>query len=269
MTETTGGAAVEGLRSELVDGILRLTINRPKRMNALDLVTMGALGEAVIAAGADERVRTIVLTGEGTAFCTGADLAAAGANPADPNVVMDTANSLIRAIVDSPVPVIAAVNGPAAGVGVSIAVAADLTYAAESAYFLLAFVNIGLMPDGGSSMLIPAAIGRARAAEMALLGERLSAADADRFGLVARTLPDGGLAAHVDAVAARTASGPRRLWRSPSKRSTIRPCPFSTMRWRSRKQARSSYSHPRISRKVRWPCCKSVAPTSRRDRMHM
>jgi enoyl-CoA hydratase/carnithine racemase len=210
MTETTGGAAVEGLRSELVDGILRLTINRPKRMNALDLVTMGALGEAVIAAGADERVRTIVLTGEGTAFCTGADLAAAGANPADPNVVMDTANSLIRAIVDSPVPVIAAVNGPAAGVGVSIAVAADLTYAAESAYFLLAFVNIGLMPDGGSSMLIPAAIGRARAAEMALLGERLSAADADRFGLVARTLPDGGLAAHVDAVAARTASGPRR-----------------------------------------------------------
>ncbi|HET8993654.1 MAG TPA: enoyl-CoA hydratase [Rhodococcus sp. (in: high G+C Gram-positive bacteria)] len=210
MTETTGGTAVEGLRSELVDGILRLTINRPKRMNALDLVTMGALGEAVTAAGADERVRTIVLTGEGTAFCTGADLAAAGANPADPNVVMDTANSLIRAIVDSPVPVIAAVNGPAAGVGVSIAVAADLTYAAESAYFLLAFVNIGLMPDGGSSMLIPASIGRARAAEMALLGERLSAADADRFGLVARTLPDGGLAAHVDAVAARTASGPRR-----------------------------------------------------------
>lgn len=210
MTEMTEGTAVEGLRSELADGILRLTINRPRRMNALDLVTMDALGEAVIAAGADERVRTIVLTGEGTAFCTGADLAAAGANPADPNVVMDTANSLIRAIVDSPVPVIAAVNGPAAGVGVSIAVAADLTYAAESAYFLLAFVNIGLMPDGGSSMLIPAAIGRARAAEMALLGERLSATDADRFGLVARTLPDGELTAHVDATAARTASGPRR-----------------------------------------------------------
>jgi enoyl-CoA hydratase len=210
MTETTEGTAVKGLRSELADGILRLTISRPKRMNALDLVTMGALGEAVTAAGMDERVRTIVLTGEGAAFCTGADLAAAAANPADPNVVMDTANSLIRAIVDSPVPVIAAVNGPAAGVGVSIAVAADLTYAAESAYFLLAFVNIGLMPDGGSSMLIPAAIGRARAAEMALLGERLSAADADRFGLVARTLPDGELAAHVDAAAARAASGPRR-----------------------------------------------------------
>lgn len=210
MTETTEGVAVEGLRSTLEGGILRLTINRPKRMNALDLETMGALGDAVTAAGRDEQVRTIVLTGEGAAFCTGADLAAAGANPADPNVVMDTANSVIRAIVDSPVPVIAAVNGPAAGVGVSIAVAADLTYAAETAYFLLAFTNIGLMPDGGSSLLIPAAIGRARAAEMALLGERVFAADADRFGLVARTLPDSELAAHVDAVAARTASGPRR-----------------------------------------------------------
>lgn len=210
MTETAEGITVEGLRSHLEGGILRITINRPKRMNALDLGTMGALRDAVAAAGTDERVRTIVLTGEGTAFCTGADLAAAGANPTDPNVVMDTANSLIRAIVESPVPVVAAVNGPAAGVGVSIAVAADLTYAAESAYFLLAFVNIGLMPDGGSSMLIPAAIGRARAAEMALLGERVSAADAAHYGLVARTLPDGELTAHVDAVAARTARGPRR-----------------------------------------------------------
>lgn len=200
----------DDLRSELVDGVLRLTINRPKRMNAIDLATMGALRDAIRAAGDDEQVRAIVLTGEGAAFSTGADLAASAENPATPDVVMDTANDLIRSIVEVPVPVIAAVNGPAAGVGVSIAVAADLTYAAESAYFLLAFVNIGLMPDGGASLLIPAAIGRARAAEMALLGERLSAADADRFGLVARTLPDAELAAHVDAIAARVAAGPRR-----------------------------------------------------------
>lgn len=200
----------DDLRSELVDGVLRLTINRPKRMNAIDLATMGALRDAIRAAGDDEQVRAIVLTGEGAAFSTGADLAASAENPATPDVIMDTANDLIRSIVEVPVPVIAAVNGPAAGVGVSIAVAADLTYAAESAYFLLAFVNIGLMPDGGASLLIPAAIGRARAAEMALLGERLSAADADRFGLVARTLPDAELAAHVDAIAARVAAGPRR-----------------------------------------------------------
>ncbi|UYP19295.1 enoyl-CoA hydratase [Rhodococcus sp. Z13] len=203
-------ATTESLRSELADGILRLTITRPRRMNAIDLSTMRALGEAVSAAGEDDRVRTIVITGEGKAFCTGADLAAGAADPQDPGVVMDTANGLVRAIASVPVPVVAAVNGPAAGVGVSIALAADLTYAAESAYFLLAFVNIGLMPDGGASLLVPAAIGRARAAEMALLGERVSAADAERFGLVARTLPDAELAAHVDAVAARTAAGPRR-----------------------------------------------------------
>jgi len=203
-------ATVKGLHSDLTEGVLRLTIARPERMNAIDLPTMKALSEAVSAAGDDHRVRTIVVTGEGKAFCTGADLAAGAANPQDPSVVMDTANGLIRAIAEVPVPVIAAVNGPAAGVGVSIALAADITYAAESAYFLLAFVNIGLMPDGGASLLVPAAIGRARAAEMALLGERVAATDAERFGLVARTLPDPELAAHVDAVAARTAKGPRR-----------------------------------------------------------
>ncbi|MBX4170995.1 enoyl-CoA hydratase [Rhodococcus sp. DMU2021] len=203
-------STTESLRSELSDGILRLTITRPRRMNAIDLSTMKALDDAVKEAREDDRVRTIVVTGEGSAFCTGADLAAGAADPRDPGVVMDTANDLVRTIASVPVPVIAAVNGPAAGVGVSIALAADLTYAAESAYFLLAFVNIGLMPDGGASLLVPAAIGRARAAEMALLGERVSAADADRFGLVARTLPDAELGAHVDAIAARTAAGPRR-----------------------------------------------------------
>lgn len=199
-----------GFLSELENGVLRLTFDRPKRLNAIDLPTMAAFGAAVREGGANPDVRTIVISGTGRAFCTGADLAAAAGNPATPDVVMDTANDLIRAIVDAPVPVIAAVNGPAAGVGVSIALAADLTYAASSAYFLLAFVNIGLMPDGGASALVPAAIGRARAAEMALLGERLSADDADRFGLVSKTLADDELADHVSAIAARTSQGPRR-----------------------------------------------------------
>ncbi|MBM4504564.1 enoyl-CoA hydratase, partial [Rhodococcus hoagii] len=123
---------------------------------------------------------------------------------------MDVANEVIRAIVEVPVPVVAAVNGPAAGVGVSIALAADLTYAAESAYFLLAFVGVGLMPDGGSSVLVSASIGRAKAAELALLGERLSAAEADSSGLVSRTLPDGDLLDHARDVAGRLAAGPRR-----------------------------------------------------------
>ncbi|MER2222622.1 MAG: enoyl-CoA hydratase-related protein, partial [Rhodococcus sp. (in: high G+C Gram-positive bacteria)] len=123
--------AETGFRSEITDGVLRLTFDRPKRMNAIDLPTMSAFAAAVRDGGADPAVRTIVITGSGRAFCTGADLAAAAVNPADPKVVMDAATSLIRAVTSAPVPVIAAVNGPAAGVGVSIALAADLTYAAS------------------------------------------------------------------------------------------------------------------------------------------
>ncbi|MGF7123017.1 enoyl-CoA hydratase [Rhodococcus sp. AG1013] len=206
MTTTTGS----GLQRALCDSVLELTIARPQRMNAVDMPTMRDLGAAIRAAGRDPDVRSILITGAGSAFCTGADLAATVSDPADPEIIMDVANEVIRAIVEVPVPVVAAVNGPAAGVGVSMALAADLTYAADSAYFLLAFVGIGLMPDGGSSVLVPAAIGRAKAAEMALLGERVPAADADRLGLVSRTLPDDELVAHARAVAARLASGPRR-----------------------------------------------------------
>ncbi|AVP66821.1 enoyl-CoA hydratase [Prescottella equi] len=206
MTTTTG----DGLRRELKDSVLELTISRPERMNAVDMSTMRELGAAIREAGCDPSVRSILITGTGPAFCTGADLAAGAVNPADPTVVMDVANEVIRAIVEVPVPVVAAVNGPAAGVGVSIALAADLTYAAESAYFLLAFVGVGLMPDGGSSVLVSASIGRAKAAELALLGERLSAAEADSSGLVSRTLPDGDLLDHARDVAGRLAAGPRR-----------------------------------------------------------
>ena len=199
-----------GLRTELDNGILRLTFNRPERMNAADFETMKSLITAVTDADDNPDVRTIVITGAGRAFCTGADLAAVTTTPTDPQIVMDTANTVIRAITSTSVPVIAAVNGPAAGVGVSIALAADLTYAAESAYLLMSFVNIGLMSDGGASALIPAAIGRARAAEMLLLGERLSATDAAHFGLVAKTLPDDQFAAHMESVAKRTSAAPRR-----------------------------------------------------------
>lgn len=206
MTATTD----EGLRRELRESVLELTISRPGRMNAVDLPTMRELGVAIREAGGDPNVRSILVTGAGTAFCTGADLAAASTDSADPGVVMDVANDVIRAIVEVPVPVVAAVNGPAAGVGVSIALAADLTYAADSAYFLLAFVGIGLMPDGGASVLVSSSIGRAKAAELALLGERLPAAEADRLGLVSRTLPHSELLDHARAVAARLAAGPRR-----------------------------------------------------------
>ncbi|MDG3009048.1 enoyl-CoA hydratase [Rhodococcus sp. D2-41] len=209
-------AAASGLRVERDGPVLRVVIDRPRRMNAFDLAHMRALLEVLIAVPGDDSVRVVVIAGAGAAFSTGADLAAMaegerdGSGPVSPEVVMDAANSVIRAIVDLPVPVIAEVPGAAAGVGASIAVAADLAYAAESAYLLLAFVNVGLMPDGGSTALISASVGRARAARMALLGERLPADEALRAGLIAGVLPEAELSGHVAAVAHRLASGPRR-----------------------------------------------------------
>ncbi|MFC4372858.1 enoyl-CoA hydratase [Nocardia halotolerans] len=194
-------------------GVLRIAIDRQARMNAIDLDTMTALCDLVTAAATRPTVRVIVLTGAGKAFCTGADLAAAaaaGGNEAAPEVVMDRANDLVRAIVDSPLPVIAQINGPAAGVGTSIALAADLVYAADHTYLLLPFTSIGLMPDGGATAMVAAAMGRARAAEFALLGARLPATEAATAGLITRCLPAADLDDEVNSVAAKLAAGPRR-----------------------------------------------------------
>ena len=127
-----------------------------------------------------------------------------------PTDTMDAANRLVRAIVQVPVPVIARVTGAAAGIGASLAIAADLTYATENSYLLLAFVNIGLMPDGGASALVAASAGRAVAAEMALLGERLPAAEAKAAGLITDVVADDEIDARVDKAAQKIANGPRR-----------------------------------------------------------
>ncbi|PTR44103.1 enoyl-CoA hydratase/carnithine racemase [Rhodococcus sp. OK611] len=211
MTATPELEVIAGLRVEFGDGILRITIDRQERMNAIDLATMDAMGDLLTGRAKDPSVRVVVIGGARAAFSTGADLAAAADGPeADPRVVMDSANRVVRATLTLPIPVIAEVNGAAAGVGASIAFAADLAFASPSAYFLLAFVNVGLMPDGGSSLLVPAAIGRARASEMALLGRKLGATDAAAAGLIARVLPEGELSSHVRAVAAKLSRGPRR-----------------------------------------------------------
>jgi enoyl-CoA hydratase/carnithine racemase len=189
--------------------ILRVTLTNPERLNAIDYATMTALGDVVAEAAADSAVRAIVITGEGKAFCTGADLSAT-AGGVTPDEVMDCAGRLVTAIAETPVPVIARVNGPAAGVGVGIALAADLVYAAASAYFLLSFTNIGLLPDGGTTALIAAAAGRALANEMALLGERLPATVARDAGLINAVLTDAELDATVQKVTEKLAHGPRR-----------------------------------------------------------
>ncbi|MFH5229938.1 enoyl-CoA hydratase [Antrihabitans spumae] len=196
------------------DGVLRVTITNPKRMNALDYDTMVALGDVFVGVATDRSVRVVVLTGDGDrAFCTGADLSSSVAEAGrgiTPEMTMDAANRVVRAIIEAPVPVITRVKGSAAGVGVALAVAADLVYASEDAYLLLAFVNIGLMPDGGAAAMIAASAGRALAAEMALLGQRLPAAAAKEAGLFAGVLPADELDATVDAAARKLASGPRR-----------------------------------------------------------
>jgi 2-(1,2-epoxy-1,2-dihydrophenyl)acetyl-CoA isomerase len=195
---------------------LRITLNRPDALNAWDKQFGYDLLAAVREAEADD-VRAVVITGAGRAFSSGADLKAGfDATPEGHPDVLTTLTERYHPIITGlrtlPKPVIAAVNGPAVGIGCSLALACDLIVARESAYFLLAFVNIGLVPDGGSSLLLPERAGLARATEMAMLGERVPARQALEWGLINRVTPDDGLEGAVDELAARLAAGPTRAY---------------------------------------------------------
>ncbi len=191
----------------------KVELHRPERMNALD-ARMGAdLLDAVTAAGQDPEVRAVLIAGAGRAFSSGADLReGAPQTPAGQpdlySVLTVRYHPIITGIRQMPKPVVAAVNGAAAGIGLSLALACDLVIAAESAYFLLAFVNIGLVPDGGSSFLVPSRVGFARAAEMAMLGERIAGRQALEWGLINQVWPDDELAARAEALVSRLAEGP-------------------------------------------------------------
>lgn len=190
---------------DLEGGVLRLTMNRPAALNALtpDMpVEMAALIEG---ATARDEVRVVVVTGTGTAFSTGADIS--GSYSID-DASMVVANRWIRAITSCDKPVVAAVNGVAAGVSCSAALACDLVVAAESASFLLPFARVGLMVDGGASATVAAAVGRARAMRMALLAEPLAAQGAYDAGLATHVAPDDGFADLVGSLATRLAAGP-------------------------------------------------------------
>jgi 2-(1,2-epoxy-1,2-dihydrophenyl)acetyl-CoA isomerase len=192
---------------------LRIVLNRPDVMNAWDKQFGIDLLAAVQQAADDDEVRAVVITGAGRAFSSGADLRA-GFDPTPeghPDVqkaLTERYHPIIATVRRMPKPVLAAVNGPAVGIGCSLALAADLIVARESAYFLLAFVNIGLVPDGGSSLLLPERVGLARAAEMAMLGERIGAKQALEWGLINRVAADDEFEGAVDALAARLAAGP-------------------------------------------------------------
>jgi 2-(1,2-epoxy-1,2-dihydrophenyl)acetyl-CoA isomerase len=198
-------------------GELRITLNRPDVMNAWDKQLGTDLLAAVREAAADDSVRAVVVTGAGRAFSSGADLRAGfdptpEGHPDVETVLHERYHPIITGLRELPKPVLAAVNGPAVGIGCSLALVCDLIVARESAYFLLAFVNIGLVPDGGSSLLVPERAGFARAAEMAMLGERIPARRALEWGLINRVTADDELDGAVDALAERLAAGPTRAY---------------------------------------------------------
>ena len=197
--------AAPEVRVELSGGVLRLTMDRPAALNALTPGMPVTMASEIERATARDEVRVVLLTGSGRAFSTGADISG---NYTIDHTSMDTANRWIRAITSCDKPVVAAVNGVAAGVSCSAALACDLVVAAESASFLLPFSRVGLMVDGGASATVAAAVGRARAMRMALLAEALPASEAYAAGLVSHLAPDASFADVVEEVVSRLAAGP-------------------------------------------------------------
>jgi 2-(1,2-epoxy-1,2-dihydrophenyl)acetyl-CoA isomerase len=203
-------ASYETIRVEVADAVATITLNRPESLNALNATMRAELLAALKAAGRDEAVRALVITGAGRGFCSGADLRGGSGERDFRRVLTDEYNPLITAIRELPKPVIAAVNGVAAGAGVSLALACDLVYAADDARFLQAFVRIGLVPDSGSTRTLVRALGRHRAARLIFSGEPLLAPEAREAGLVAELAPADQLSAVAHAAAARLAAAPTR-----------------------------------------------------------
>jgi len=213
----------ETVNVHLSEGAATVELSRPEVLNAWNAQLGADLLAAVRGVAADDSIRAVVITGSGRAFSSGADLREVGGEttpegrPDVYTMLTERYHPIMHAIREMPKPVVAAVNGAAVGIGCSLALCCDLIVAAESAYFLLAFVNIGLAPDGGSSVFVPARVGATRATELAMLGERLGAARALEWGLINRVVSDAILQQEAAALASRLASGPTRAY-AASKR---------------------------------------------------
>jgi 2-(1,2-epoxy-1,2-dihydrophenyl)acetyl-CoA isomerase len=211
----------EKIRLEAADGLAVITLADPATLNAAGLQMARELAHAFasVAAGKVE-ARAVILTGEGRGFCSGANLASGGPNDREADVdgkpdagsaLESVYNPLVSLLRGFPLPIVTAVNGPAAGIGCSLALLGDIVVAGESAYFLQAFRRIGLVPDGGSTYLLPRLVGKARAMEMMLLGDKIPAATALQWGLVNRCVPDAELIPTSHALALELAKGPAAL----------------------------------------------------------
>ncbi len=196
------------LTLDTTDGLAILTLNRPDKMNALTTQMRAEIGHAVMAVG--KEARALVITGAGRAFCTGQDLgdSASGANLDLERTLRDEYVPMLNAIYDCPIPTIAAVNGPAAGAGANLALAADVVIATQSAYFLQAFTRIGLIPDAGGTWFMPRQMGLAKAMGAALFADKITAQQADEWGMIWEHVADDQFDEHWRARARHLANGP-------------------------------------------------------------
>jgi 2-(1,2-epoxy-1,2-dihydrophenyl)acetyl-CoA isomerase len=207
---------LETVNLTVAEGVATIELNRPQTLNAWNAQFGADMLTAVARCRDDDEIRAALITGAGRGFSSGADLRELGGGAATPEERPDAVyrqltevyHPIMTGIRELPKPVVAAVNGPAVGIGCSLALCCDLILAAESAYFLLAFVNIGLVPDGGSSLWLPTRIGLARATELCMLGERLPAAKALEWGLINRVTEDGLLLGEARELAGKLAAGP-------------------------------------------------------------
>ncbi len=203
----------ETLHTETADGVLTITLNRPDVLNALTRQVLHDLRDVLRAAGRDAAVRCLVLTGAGRGFCSGLDLTASDQRDAGVSVadgVRQNWNVVVKGIRAIEKPVIAAVNGVAAGAGMSIALACDIRMASEAAWFIPGFVKIGLVPDSGGTLFLPLLVGYAKAAELAFISDRVDAEEAHRLGLVNHVVPAAELMERTHAMAARLAAMPTK-----------------------------------------------------------
>ena len=210
-------SAFELLELERSGAAATVTLNRPGALNAWNEQLAGELDRVIAEVGREDAIRALLITGAGRAFCAGADVREGFPATADGHWDIHTRlvgphHRVIVGLRELAKPVVAAVNGPAAGIGCSLALACDLVLAAESAYFLLAFVNIGLAPDGGASAFVPARAGLGRATEMALLGEPVPAPKAREWGLANEVVPDCELASRASELTQRLAAGPTHAY---------------------------------------------------------
>ncbi len=220
--------AYQTLLLDIADGVATLTFNRPQALNALSTEMLDEIIAALDALAADPAVRVLLITGAGRGFSSGADLASGGLPGGDVGARLESHfNPVLEKLLALPFPVVTAVNGAAAGAGCSLALAGDIVLAARSAYFLQAFVNIGLVPDVGATWLLPRLAGRARATAMMMLGERISAELAHDWGLIWQVVDDDALAETAGALARKLAAGPTKAY--ALIRQGIRACMDTTL----------------------------------------